>query len=127
MVVVFDVNSAGENAGDNRSPEPLTVDDSTLNQAFGLLGNQRRRYALKTLHSTPETVISVSDLADSVLARDPDAIERERVLVGLQHKILPRLADEGVIDFNRETETIRYHGDELVDSLLGVLDEENSI
>lgn len=110
---------------DYLKPDIVAADDYTLNQAFDLLGNQRRRYVLETLHETPETPMSVEDLADSVLARDPDAADRDRVLIGLQHKILPRLADENVIDFDSRNKTVRYYGGELVDSLLAGLGDEN--
>lgn len=109
----------------NLKSDIVAANDCTLNQAFDLLGNQRRRYVLEALHQKPETPMSVGDLADHVLTRDPDADDRDRVLVGLHHKILPRLADDGAIDFDTRTETVRYQGGELVDSLLAGLDREN--
>ncbi len=97
------------------------MDDRTLNQAFDLLGNQRRRYVLETLYTTVGTELSTDDLADRVLARDPDALDRDRVAVGLHHRILPRLADDGVVELDSGTDTVRYRGGELLDDLLAVL------
>ena len=112
--------------GDERNSAPNfdAVDDYTLNQAFGLLRNQRRRYVLKTLFATGEAVQSVDDLADRVLARDPDAVDRDAVLIELHHDILPRLAAAGVVDFDLRTDTVRYRGGELLDDVLTVLDGE---
>lgn len=105
----------------NGGPSLGVMDDDTLNQAFDLLRNQRRRYVLKTLHATPQTVLSADDIADHILTHDPDAGDRDRVLVELHHTILPRLADDGIIDFDARTDTVRYHGSELVDDLLVAL------
>ncbi|UPV72812.1 hypothetical protein M0R89_09645 [Halorussus limi] len=107
----------------NGGPNLGTMNDSTLNQAFDLLRNQRRRYVLKTLHTEPETVFSVDKIADNVLTHDPEAGDRDSVLVDLHHKILPRLADESIIDFDARTGTVRYRGGELVDDLLVTLTE----
>lgn len=107
----------------NGGPNLGATDDSTLNQAFDLLGNQRRRYALKSMHATTETVLSTDDVADRVLAHDPDAGDRDSVLIELHHEVLPRLADEGIVDFDARTDTVRYRGGELVDDLLATLSE----
>lgn len=116
-----DANSDAEMYEWNGGPDFDAMDDSTLNRAFDLLGNQRRRYVLETLHTEPETVFSVDDIADHVLAHDSDAGDRDCVLIDLQHKILPRLADEGIVDFDARTGTVRYRGGELVDDLLVAL------
>lgn len=105
----------------NVGPPLDEADDETLNQAFDLLRDQRRRYVLEILYTAPETVMSTDDLADHVLERDPDAVERDRVLVSLHHDILPRFADTSIIDFDARTDTVRYRGSELVDALLTVL------
>lgn len=118
-----DADSGAEENEWNGGPSIGTMDDCTLNQAFDLLGNQRQRYVLKTLHTTTETVLSTDDIADHVLTHDPNAVDRDRVLAELQHKILPRLADESIIDFDPRTATVRYRGSELVDHLLVVLTE----
>lgn len=118
-----DADSGSEMYEWNGGPNIGAMDDSTLNQAFGLLGNQRRRYVLQTLHTSSETVLSTEDIADHVLTHAPDAGGRDCVLAELHHQILPRLADEGVIEFDARTETVRYRGSELVDDLLVALTE----
>ena len=118
-----DADSDAEKHEWNGGPDIGAMDDCTLNQAFDILGNQRQRYVLKTLLATTETVLSTDDIADRVLTHDPDAVDRDRVLVELQHQILPRLADEGIIDFDARTATVRYRGSELVDHLLVTLTE----
>jgi hypothetical protein len=57
--------------------------------------------------------------------RNPDADGRDRTLIALQHRTLPRLDGAGVIDFDRRTDTVRYHGNELVEELLDFVADEN--
>lgn len=99
------------------------ADDLTRDRAFDLLRNQQRRSVLETLHAIDETVMTTEELADRVLARDSDADDRDQVLTRLYHQTLPRLADDGVIDFDSRTDTVRYDGGELIDTLLSALAE----
>lgn len=99
--------------------------DYTLNRTFDLLRDRRRRYVLETLYTSADTAVSVGDLADRLVERDPDAADRDRVLVGLHHRTLPRLADDDVVGFDPRTDVVRYHGGEPIDDLLAVLVREN--
>lgn len=116
-----DADSQSSNDEYKRAPDINEADDRALNQAFDLLGDQRRRYVLKTLYTTPESGMSADDLADRVLVHDPGATDYDRVRIRLHHQTLPRLAEDGIIDFDPQTGSIRYHGDELIDDLLAVL------
>lgn len=116
-----DVDSESSSEEYKGAPDINEADDRALNQAFDLLGDQRRRYVLATLYTKPETVLSTDDLADHVLRNDPDATDYDRVRIRLHHQTLPRLAEDGIIDFDSRTDTIRYHGNELIDDFLAVL------
>lgn len=116
-----DTDTGKDGGGLNSRSNLDAVDDCTLNQAFDLLRDQRRRYVLRALFATDETVLSTDDIADEVLARDRDAVDRDVVLVGLHHDTLPRLADAGVVDFDARTDTVRYRGSELLDDILTAL------
>lgn len=109
----------------NGGPNVGTVDDRTLNQAFDLLRDQQRRYVLAKLYRTDEVTTSAAGLADHVLAHDPEAPGRERVLVKLHQETLPRLADDDIIDFDSRTSTVRYRGGEPVDNILAALADKN--
>lgn len=112
--------SIGEGGLDSAIDE---ASNRVLDQTFDLLRNQRRRHVLETLYATTEKTLSTDEIVDRVLARAPDATDRDRVLVRLHHQTLPRLADTGVVDFDPRTDEVRYRGTELVDGLLAVLDE----
>lgn len=101
-----------------------TVTDSTLDQAFDLLASRRRRHVIAKLQTLPDGVASVDDLADHLLVQDPEA-DRDRTLIALQHRTLPRLDDAGVVDFDRRTDTVRYRGNELAEELLAFVADGN--
>lgn len=120
-----DTGSSAETYDWNGRPNLGSIDDSTLNKAFDLLRNQRRRYALIALYTASDTVLTTEEIVDRVLMRDPDAVDRDHVRIELRHLILPHLADKGVIEYDTSTNTVRYRGSELVDSLLVALSESS--
>jgi hypothetical protein len=90
----------------------------SLDLVFDLLSNQRRRYALYYLYEQSDGVATVDELADSIVANEQreahsDSIEgsderRETIRTELQHAHLPKLADAGMIEHDRRSETVRY-------------------
>lgn len=110
----------------SRGDDPTgRVNDQTLDLAFDLLACRRRRYVITKLRTLPDGVASVEDIADHLLVQDPDADDRERTLVALQHRTLPRLNEAGIVDFDRRTDTVRYRGNELVEELLAFVTDGN--
>ncbi len=76
---------------------------------FDILSSPRRRYVLYYLRTTGETV-KLTDLAEQVAAWEndtaPEAIteqQRKRVYVSLYQTHVPRLAEAGVIEYDKET------------------------
>ncbi|MFC4451907.1 DUF7344 domain-containing protein [Halorussus aquaticus] len=113
----------GNSGEENRGVNIGRVDDCTLNEALDLLRDQQRRYVLKKLRATDEGVAVIDELVEYLLTHDPDADDRDQVALMIHHKTLPRLADAGVIDFDARSDTVRYHGSEVVDDLLAVVVE----
>jgi hypothetical protein len=120
-----DADSNSSRVGEDGWANDYAAASSTLDRAFGLLASRRRRLVIAKLRSLPNGVASVEDLADHLLVRNPDADGRDRTLIALQHRTLPRLDGAGVIDFDRRTDTVRYHGNELVEELLDFVADEN--
>lgn len=87
--------------------EDTSYDPAEIDQIFGILRNQRRRYVLKCLKVTEET-IALRDLAEQVAAWECDkqieqvtAKERKRVYVGLYQSHLPKMADVSAISYDK--------------------------
>lgn len=80
-------------------------------QVFDVLRNHRRRDALRYLETVPET--TVSDLAEHVAAVENDVApeevtseQRKRVYVALYQNHLPKLADVGAVNYDRNRGTV---------------------
>ncbi|WP_049906430.1 DUF7344 domain-containing protein [Halorubrum tebenquichense] len=79
-------------------------------QVYAILANERRRHALDGLRSTGGTV-TVNELSTLVAGREtgespPPTRCRESVYTSLVQTHLPKLADAGVIAYDRESQTI---------------------
>ena len=73
-------------------------------EVFALLADTDRQCVLMELLET-DGRISVGTLADQLAARrrnHADELDRERAQLELIHNHLPRLADHGVIEYDRE-------------------------
>jgi hypothetical protein len=111
--------AAGETvtAVDPFRPAPYVVQDPEedrvhMDQIFGILSNQRRRYVLTYLTMTEGTV-TLSDLAERIAAweceKDIDGLnsqERKRVYVSLYQGHLPKMADAGAIAYDSDRGTV---------------------
>ncbi|ELZ47782.1 hypothetical protein C463_02161 [Halorubrum californiense DSM 19288] len=78
------------------------------NELYDLLSNHRRRYVIHFCKQADEP-LTLSDLAEMVAAREQDksvseltSAERKRVYTSLQQTHLDRLADAGMIDYDRD-------------------------
>lgn len=84
-------------------------DHVEMDQLFGILANQRRRYVLKYLSLT-EGVISLSDLSSKIAAWECDkrieqltSQERKRAYVGLYQVHLPKMAEVSAISYDERS------------------------
>ncbi|MFO8114719.1 MAG: hypothetical protein R6U01_05060 [Halorubrum sp.] len=58
--------------------------------------------------------------------RDPKAADQNKIEVELHHIHLPKLTNMDAIEFDSGSETIRYHGDKLVEALLETAPETDT-
>ena len=101
-------DAADEEPTDEEAP-PQSV---PLDVVFGILKNERRRLVLKFMAET-DSGTSLSDLAEHIASIENDkpanelgSQERKRVYVGLYQCHLPRMADSGAIDFDKNRGTV---------------------
>jgi hypothetical protein len=99
----------GSPAGTTPATVGTELDTDTL---FELLQNQRRRDALRYLGAN-EGRTTLSDMAEHIAAKENDlpvgainSKQRKRVYIGLYQCHLPKLADAGVVDFDKDRGTI---------------------
>lgn len=91
---------------DTRS-EDSTRGQLSEDQIFHLLQNQRRRWVLKYLEGR-DGQVRMGDIAEQVAAWEHDTTvkaltskERQRVYIPLYQNHLPKLDEEGIIDYNQ--------------------------
>lgn len=82
---------------------------------FSLLADRQRRRILAFLSEKDDRTSEVSDLVDHLVR---ESLDRRRVTTTLHHVHLPKLADAGVVEYDRRTGTVRYRGDPTVESAL---------
>lgn len=81
-----------------------------LDRVFRLLGDRRRCYLYVYLQFHPSNEVSVDHLVDQLMdweqALGATHVSRDDIVIALTHNHLPKLADAGVIDYDRETGSI---------------------
>jgi DNA-binding transcriptional ArsR family regulator len=96
--------------------DSASLNDSDVNtdDLFDVLSNPRRRYILSHLQAS-KTPMALADLTDAVVrwetGEEPTAVQavREQVYISLYHWHLPKLADAGLISFNRDRKLAGIH------------------
>lgn len=97
----------------------------TLDTVFGILSNQRQRYVLYYLQNRSGDAVEFEDLVEYVVMRidetengDPPVAQREEIVAALHHIDLPKLTDQRIIEFDSRSGTIRYWGNDLLETYL---------
>ncbi|GAA0232047.1 hypothetical protein GCM10009000_054250 [Halobacterium noricense] len=103
-----------------------------MTTALNLLTEQRRRLVIDSLLENEQT-LALADLAKEVTVREngtsmPKVDEDEvlRIYSSLYHNHIPRLADAGVVKFERERELVGLgkNSERMTDALSAVSDGE---
>ncbi|EMA11822.1 MULTISPECIES: DUF7344 domain-containing protein [Haloarcula] len=106
-------DASTETGSDTAIESDTEPDELSRDDAFEMLSNRRRRYAIQFLSGTPGPT-SLSDLAEQVAAWENEtsvaeisASERKTVYTSLQQFHLPKMADMGVIEFDQREGDVR--------------------
>jgi len=99
-----------------RAVVPRIVDEQSITTAeldslFETLADEQRRRLLAHLVETDDGVAGLPELADRIADGDD---ERERAIIQLHHTHLPKLEDEGIVEYDARSEAVRYRGSEAV-------------
>lgn len=95
--------------------QSTSSDHLTKAQVVGLLQHRHRRAVIAFLKREQTGRARFDDLVEYVLSTSPredsSADRRQQIKIGLLHNHLPRLADAGLLEYDRRSETVRYWGD----------------
>lgn len=90
-----------------------TENGLTLDEMLDLLANHQRRCLLNCLQEEADPTISLDDaasyIANQIAGETGSRPNEDDVEVQLQHHHLPRLTDEGLVDYDTRSGEIRYH------------------
>ncbi|GAA0260136.1 ArsR/SmtB family transcription factor [Haladaptatus pallidirubidus] len=96
-----------------------------LDYFFAALTNRRRRCVLAYLSTESSDSATMQELVEDIAAREhgnkTDSLDE--IEITLFHHHLPKLADSGLIEFDKQSKTIRYRDDPQVESLLTYLEK----
>ena len=118
-------DGSGSGATADEQADCVQVDDHnslSLDDAFDILSNQRRRYVLRYLLDNATEDVELGQLSEHIAALENDkeistitSTERKRVYVGLYQNHLPRMDAVGIIEFDSDRKTIHMgeHGRDL--------------
>lgn len=116
--------------GENDSETPSRASRLSKDDTFHILQNERRRRVLQYLSDT-EGAVDMRDIAEQVAAWEHDTTvqqltsdQRQRVYIALYQSHLPKLADFGLITYNRSRGVVERTP--LADQIAWYLDEENA-
>ncbi|WP_256301005.1 DUF7344 domain-containing protein [Haloarchaeobius salinus] len=98
---------------DDQESSTATGRELPLDIVFEIIRNERRRLVLQYLDETEEETVALGDLAEHIAAIENDttkqalsAQQRKRVYVGLYQCHLPKMADSGIVAFDKNRGTI---------------------
>ena len=89
-----------------------------IDQRLALLSKYERRCIIHLLQKAETDRVSISDVVNHLQKQDSTSDEDDKLAVDLYHNHLPQLDTVGAVDYDRDSETVRYDGDELVEALL---------
>ena len=105
---------------------------NSLDACLTLVADRRRRKLLEHLRHNGNGEVRTDDLLDQLHQAQPAAADdrqmsQDQLATQLYHSHLPKLADHGVIEHDRERGTVEYRPDEQIEAVLDGLPKEPSL
>ena len=105
---------------------------NSLDACLTLVADRRRRRLLEHLRHDGNGESRIDDLVDRLYQAEPATADgrqmsQDQLATQLYHSHLPKLADHGVIEHDRERGTIEYRPDEQIEAVLDGLPKEPSL
>lgn len=98
-----------------------TLQPDRKDKLLSLLADDRRRAILTYLREAPSDVATVEMLTDEIDKEDHGGDGSNAIV--LVHSDLPRLDEGGLIEFDKQSMTVRYQSIPVVEQLLDCIDE----
>lgn len=89
-----------------------------MNDVLSVLARPHCRSVLHYFRHHSIEGATVADLAEFSTDHDYADGDEQTVEIRLHHAVLPKLADVGLIDYDAQSKTVRYHGHPQLESWL---------
>lgn len=93
-----------------------------LDDCLDLVADRQRRLVLQHVREKPAEPVAIEELVDAVRRASAtdgsQPADRERITVQLLHSHLPKCAEHGIIEYDRDGRAVRYQPNERLESLL---------
>lgn len=97
----------------------------SLNEYLRLIADDNRRAVIRELRRSPDETRTFEELVNR-LHEDGQDTDRTATAILLRQTHLPKLADQGLLEYDRRSGAVRYQPDERVESLLDMLPDQVS-
>lgn len=99
-------------------------DSHSLNGMLDVLSHPQRRIVLEELGRASDQRISLDELTTIVLDRTAGTSDSRRIELQLYHNHLPKLENEGLVEYNWDSSMVAFRGDDWTMRLLSEVTAE---
>jgi DNA-binding transcriptional ArsR family regulator len=96
------------------------VMSTPLDEYLRLVADRNRRGVIRELRRTPDNTATFEELINRLHEEATDT-DRAALAIELRHTHLPKLADNGLVEYDRRSGAVRYQPDDRVETLLDSL------
>lgn len=102
-----------------------------LDDCLQLVADRYRRRLIQQLRHETAGKTVIGDLVDRMhgdeLQSDDRSMDREQLAIHLSHISLPKLAEQGVVEYDRESGIVRYQPNNRVEAILDSLPADRPV
>lgn len=99
-----------------------------LDEVLRLLADQYRRRTIRVLQKTPEEDMGFDRLIDHVVQEtQANSEQRNRLVIQMHHHHLPKLREQGLIEYDPDAQLVRYRPDQQVEAVMDGMSTKQSL
>lgn len=127
-----DENSSNEEQGsdgDHDTEEDThQIPELSLDAVLDILSQRERRYILNYLVDSSTEVVPIDEVVKQIVRSETERLDempnRDHLELSLYHIHLPKLTDAGLLEYDSQSQQIRYWGNEQVEKWLERIQRE---
>ena len=99
-----------------------------LDDVLRLLTDQYRRQTIQVLRETPEEGVRFDELIDHLIQETKaNSDQRDQIVIQLHHNHLPKLSEQGLIDYDPDAQLVRYRPGQHVETVMDGIPAKQSL